>query len=234
MSRVAAIARSRSQLAVVIVAALAAAALTGCGSDNGSDQAAKQKELAQVRADARRQARREERIKELERRVREADKPQSSTSGSPGSSAPAPAAANGSRCAASALRVISSGGQGAAGTQFAALRFELRGPGRCTLSGYPGVTLLNGAQRFNTDVGRYRLGQSRTVQVDARHPAYFDLVYRNTASGRRPRMCDTRVSALSIIPPDDRQALPVTLRPGPVSLCLDSVSVQAVRSTSAP
>lgn len=141
------------------------------------------------------------------------------------------AQASSPRCAASELRVVSSGSQGAAGTQFSALRFEHRGPGHCTLSGYPGVTLLNGPDRFNTDVGRFSTGRPRTVRVDARHRAYFDLVHRAMTSDGRT--CRTRVTHLRIIPPNTRRALSVRLRPKPLSLCLESVRVQAVRSTSA-
>ena len=140
------------------------------------------------------------------------------------------AQASSPRCAAGELRVVSSGSQGAAGTQFSALRFEHRGPGHCTLSGYPGVTLLNGPHRFNTDVGRFSTGRPRTVRVDARHRAYFDLVHRAMTSDGRT--CRARVTHLWIIPPNTRRALRVRLRPKPLSLCLDSVRVQAVRSTS--
>lgn len=102
------------------------------------------------------------------------------------------AQASSSRCAASELRVVSSGSQGAAGTQFSALRFEHRGPGHRTLSGYPGVTLLNGPDRFNTDVGRSSTGRPRTVRIDARHRAYLDLVHRAMTSDGRT--CRARVT----------------------------------------
>lgn len=226
-------ANARSLLGVVIAAALAAAGLAGCGSDNESDQIAKQEEPRRERADARRQAQQEKLIEDFERRMRESEQspPGSSAPEAPSEPAPGSASASGSRCAAGALRAVSSGGQGAAGTQFASLRFELRGPGRCTLSGYPGVTLLDAGRQLRADVGRFSTGRLRTVVVDARHPAHFDLVYRVTGLAERP--CRTRVSDLRIIPPDDRRALPVRLRPGPLTLCLDSVRVGAVRATSA-
>ncbi len=101
-------------------------------------------------------------------------------------------------CATRALRVVSFGGQGAARTEFAFLRFELRRPGRCTLSGYPGVTLLNGHHQLNLHVGRYDDGlRDRAVRIDTRHPAYFSLVYfaPPCAGGR------IRVTGLRIVPP---------------------------------
>lgn len=214
-------AHNRSSLLVAVAAALVAAALPGCGSDSTSDQLAEQ----------------EEQIEELERRVGDEQKrgtttaPAPSTSESPGSSPPAAPAASGSRCTADMLRAVSAGGQGAAGTQFAQLRFELRGPGQCTLRGYPGVTLLNGARRFDVDVGRSPIGgQPRTVRVAARNPAYFDVSYRTNAIAERP--CGSRVTVLGIIPPDERQTLAVRL-PEPLRLCLDSVRVGVVRATSA-
>ena len=214
-------AHNRSSLLVAVAAALVAAALPGCGSDGASDQLAEQ----------------EEQIEELERRVGDEQKPGTttapapSTSESPGSSPPAAPAASGSRCTADMLRAVSAGGQGAAGTQFAQLRFELRGPGQCTLRGYPGVTLLNGGRRFDVDVGRSPIGgQPRSVRVAARNPAYFDLSYRTNAIAERP--CGSRVTVLGIIPPDERQTLAVRL-PEPLRLCLDSVRVGVVRATSA-
>ena len=140
------------------------------------------------------------------------------------------AQASTSRCAASSMHVVSSGSQGAAGTQFAALRFEHPGPGSCTLGGFPGIALVNGGHRYATNVRRSPTGPVRTVRVDASHPAYFDLSYRADGSGGRS--CRARVTGLRVIPPNERRALPVTLRPRPVRLCLDSVRVQAVRSTS--
>lgn len=197
-------AHNRSSLLVAVAAALVAAALPGCGSDGTSDQPAEQEETTTA--------------------------PAPSTSESPGSSPPAAPAASGSRCTADMLRAVSAGGQGAAGTQFAQLRFELRGPGQCTLRGYPGVTLLNGGRRFDVDVGRSAIGgQPRTVRVAARNPAYFDVSYRNDIA-QRP--CDSRVTVLGIIPPDERQTLGVRL-PEPLRLCLDSVRVGVVRATSA-
>jgi len=214
-------AHNRSLLLVAVAAALVAAALPGCGSDGASDQLAEQ----------------EEQIEELERRVGDEQKPGTttapapSTSESPGSSPPAAPAASGSRCTADMLRVAFAGSQGAAGTQFAQLRFELRGPAQCTLRGYPGVALLNGARRLDVDVGRSAVGgQPRTVRVAARHPAYFDFSYRTDAIAQRP--CGRRVTGLGIIPPDERQTLAVRL-PKPPRLCLDSVRVGVVRATSA-
>ena len=214
-------AHNRSSLLVAVAAAFVAAALPGCGSDGASDQLAEQKEQ----------------IEELERRVGDAQKPGTSTapapstSESPGSSPPAAPAASGSRCTADMLRVAFAGSQGAAGTQFAQLRFELRGPAQCTLRGYPGVALLNGGRRLDVDVGRSAVGgQPRTVRVAARNPAYFDLSYRTNAIAERP--CGSRVTVLGIIPPDERQTLAVRL-PEPLRLCLDSVRVGVVRATSA-
>jgi hypothetical protein len=84
--------------------------------------------------------------------------------------------ARGTRCAPGELRLISFGGQGAAGTEFAYLRLELRRPDRCTLTGYPGVTLLSGRRHLDIHV-RGDLGYpTRTVSLDAQHPAYFNLV----------------------------------------------------------
>jgi len=214
-------AHNRSSLLVAVAAALVAAALPGCGSDGASDQLAEQ----------------QKQIEELERRVGDEQKPGTSTapapstSESPGSSPPAAPAASGSRCTADMLRVAFAGSQGAAGTQFAQLRFELRGPAQCTLRGYPGVALLNGARRLDVDVGRSAVGgQPRTVRVAARHPAYFDFSYRTDAIAQRP--CGRRVTGLGIIPPDERQTLAVRL-PKPPRLCLDSVRVGVVRATSA-
>ncbi len=214
----------------MLVAPLAAAALAGCGSDGESDAAAD------------RLARQEKRIEELEGRVREDGKPgagasrPSGATGAAGSSAPAapaPRAASGSRCAAGALRVVSYGGQGAAGTQFALLRFELRGSGACTLTGYPGVTVLDDGRRLDVDVGRFSTGTPKTVRVDVRHPAYFDVAYRTAASAAPDeRPCRGTVTDLAVIPPDERSALPVRLRPRPARLCLGSVRVGAVRATS--
>jgi len=157
--------------------------------------------------------------------------PESPTPQDPGKSAPESASASAGRCMAGALRAVSSGGQGAAGTQFASLRFELRGAGRCTLRGFPGVTLLDAGRRLSTDVRRFSAGRMRPVVIDARHPAHFDLSYRVTGQSERP--CRTRVTDLRIIPPDDRIALAVRLRPKPLTLCLESVRVGAVRATSA-
>lgn len=214
--------RTGSWLSVAIAVALAAGALAGCGSDTKSDSA------------PRPLTKQEERLKGLERHTSTATG--SSTTDTPASSAPAahagPAGSSG-RCAAGTLQVVSSGGQGAAGTQFASLRFELRGSGQCTLRGYPGVALLNRGRRLNANVGRYRTGQPRTVRVDARHPAYFDLAYRTTGNAMPGEVCGSRVTDLEVIPPDERRPLPVRLRPGPPSLCPDSVRVMPVRSTSA-
>jgi hypothetical protein len=132
------------------------------------------------------------------------------------------------------LRVVSFGGQGAAGTDFEFLRFELRRPGRCMLSGYPGVTLLDGQRRYNVHVGRYPANHLRTVQLEADHPAYFGLVFQG-ASPTTGRPCHGKITGLRVIPPNDRQALSVKLTPRPlVYVCLQSVQVEAVRSTSAP
>jgi hypothetical protein len=207
----------RSWLGVVITAALCVAALPACGSDSGSDERAKQEQSDQVRADARRQAQREERIKALERRLRESEKPSSS---------------GGDECTADALTVVSSGGQGAAGTEFAFLRFELRGSDSCTLRGYPGVALLDGGRRFNVNVGRYPADRQQTVQVDASHSAHFGLVYRNVGSDGQ--LCRSRVTDLEIIPPNERRALPVKLTRGLRLVCLETVKVEAVRSTPVP
>jgi len=131
------------------------------------------------------------------------------------------------------LRAVSIGSQGAAGTQFASLRFELRGAGRCTLTGYPGVALLDGARRLDVDVGRFSTGRPLSVRVDARHPAYFDLSYRTTASAQPGEPgCRARITGLAVIPPDERTALPARLRPSPPLLCLGSVRVGSVRPTS--
>jgi hypothetical protein len=137
-------------------------------------------------------------------------------------------------CAAGALRVVAVGAQGASGTDYSLLRFELRRPGDCTLSGYPGVTLLNGRHRLNIHVGRLNDGlPSRTLHVDARHPAYFDFVFRSyIAVNGNPdgRLCRTKITGLSIIPPNDGRALTVRLRREPFSVCSGSVAVEAVRS----
>lgn len=210
----------RSSLRVVVVVALVAAALPACGPGSESDSASDKL------------ARQEKQIKELERGVGErpgtSTAPASSTSDSAGSSAPARSSP---RCAADALRAVSVGSQGAAGTQFAQVRFERRGPGQCLLKGNPGVTLLDGREKYDLNVGRFTTGRTQTVQVDARHPAYFDLAYRtNTNAGR---FCRSRVTDLAIIPPGEREVVAARLRPKPLVLCLDSVRVGAVRATSA-
>jgi hypothetical protein len=133
------------------------------------------------------------------------------------------------QCAADDLRVVSVRGQGAAGTEFVPLRFELRRPGRCTLKGYPGVTLLDGSHGLDTHVGRRDDGRAPgVVQVDVGHPAYFNLTYRNLGPPDG-ELCHATVTGLKLIPPGDRQALTVRLRPSLSSLCLQSAAVEPVR-----
>ncbi len=132
-------------------------------------------------------------------------------------------------CRSDALRVVSFGGQGASGLFFAYLRFELRRPGHCTLRGYPGVTLLNGHHRLNIHVGRYP-SLPKSVLLDAHHPAYFNLVFRPTTPAGHP--CPIKVTALRIIPPNQRRALSVEV---PLSFCANGPPlVKPVRSTRLP
>lgn len=135
------------------------------------------------------------------------------------------------RCATSALRAVSSRGGAALGTEFAGLRFELRKPGRCTLGGFPGVTLLDGDARLAVHVARFAGGdRPRTVTLDATHTAYFALAY-HAFDNVRQRACHVRVSGLRIIPPNERHSLRVTLRPHALTVCADGrISVTAVSS----
>lgn len=136
-------------------------------------------------------------------------------------------------CGTDALRVVSFGGEGASGQFFAYLRFELRRPGHCMLRGYPGVTLFSGHHRLNIHVGRYPYGLPRSVLLDAHHPAYFDLVFRPATPAGGP--CPIRVTALRIIPPNQRRALSVKVHPKPLSVCADGPPlVKPVRSTRLP
>lgn len=135
--------------------------------------------------------------------------------------------ASATRCPTDALRLVAQPGQGAAGTEFVPLRFELRRPGHCTLGGYPGVTLLTGSHPLHVRVGRRPTGLARTVHLDTRHPAYFSLVYHNLGPPGG-RLCHGRVTGVRIIPPNDRHALTVTLRPGLSLVCLQSVAVEPV------
>jgi hypothetical protein len=145
----------------------------------------------------------------------------------------APSQAGLARCSTSALRAVSSGGNGAAGTQFAQFRFELRTSGRCTLGGFPGVTLLDGDARLAVHVARFASGTPpRTVTLDAKHPAYFSLVY-HAFDNVHQRACHVRVSGLRVIPPNERHSLVVTRRPHALSVCRDSrLAVTAVSSQS--
>jgi hypothetical protein len=131
------------------------------------------------------------------------------------------------RCAASALRVVSFRGQGAAGTEYAPLRFELRRGGPCTLTGYPGVTLLDGHHQFDVNVPRAPAFPVRTLRLDAHHPAYFNLIYHAfvPATGRP---CQAKLTDVKVIPPNDRQKLSATLRPSLPYVCVGSVSVGPV------
>ncbi len=143
--------------------------------------------------------------------------------------------ASAARCATGALRAVALGGLGggAAGHFIAALRLELRGPGRCTLSGTPGVTLLNGRRRLKIHVIplRYYGRPPQTVQLYAHHPAYFSFSYP-LAPPAVLKCPGSRITGLSIIPPNDRRALSVRLRLGDhaISLCPGSVTVSAVSS----
>lgn len=137
------------------------------------------------------------------------------------------------RCATGALRAVALGGQGSAGTFNAVLRLELRGPGRCTLSGAPGVTLLNGRRRLEIHVipPRYYGRPPQTVQLYAHHPTYFNLLY-HLAPPAGQKCPSSRITGLSIIPPNDRRALSVRLRLGDptISLCPGSVAVSPISS----
>jgi hypothetical protein len=137
------------------------------------------------------------------------------------------------RCSTSALRAVSSGSQGAAGTDFAELRFELRRPGRCALGGFPGVTLLDGDARIAVHVARFKGGgKPRTVTLSRGHPAYFAFVY-HAFDNVHQRACHVRVSGLRVIPPNERHSLRVTLRPRALTVCRDAgLAVTAVSATA--
>jgi hypothetical protein len=90
----------------------------------------------------------------------------------PSTAAPSPASASpsaavGTSCTTGQLTVSFEPGQGAAGTQFSAVRFRNRSETACTLQGYPGVSLLD-ARR--TQIGRpaSRIGGSApTIRLGA-------------------------------------------------------------------
>lgn len=70
-------------------------------------------------------------------------------------------------CAAGALRVASYGHEGGGGTESAYLSFELRRPGRCTVSGYPGVSLLDGRHRLDVKQPQAQALEVRGLGDDA-------------------------------------------------------------------
>jgi hypothetical protein len=148
-------------------------------------------------------------------------------------SSQATSAPNDVRCAADSLRVDSLGGEASAGTDAAFLRLELRRGRPCTLSGFPGVTLLDGHRAFNVNVPRTPDFPVRTVWLATHHPAYFDLVYRAfvPATGRA---CRATITSLKVIPPDDEQALSVKLRRPLLRVCVSSLSVEPVGSSLLP
>jgi len=148
---------------------------------------------------------------------------------------PASAQAPNRRCATSELRAVSLGQQGAAGTQYGLLRLQLRRPGRCTLRGYPGITLLRGHRRLHLHVARDHAGPApRTTHLRWHHSAYFNIIYRSHDAAAQ-RTCHSRVTGLNVIPPNDRRSLHARFRPKAISICWSyGMAVQPVRASRSP
>lgn len=115
-------------------------------------------------------------------------------------------AANPSTCSNMQLAVRSNGSNGAAGTIAVIYRLHNLRDQPCTLSGYPGVLLLD--RNFHTLPNRERRGgvsifrsiEPRLVTLAAFGNAYFVLSYNDVPVANRP--CPT-TRYLMIIPPND-------------------------------
>jgi hypothetical protein len=125
------------------------------------------------------------------------------------------------------LRYI--GRTGATGHWFESLVLRPKAGVRCTLRGYPGVSLLDrrGAP-LPVRVHRDRLNSTvRTLTFDHRHPARF-YVSHPTINQRTMKVCRLKAYAIRVIPPNETQ--PLTVATGAARpFCRSGALVIAVR-----
>jgi uncharacterized cupredoxin-like copper-binding protein len=139
------------------------------------------------------------------------------------------------RCSTGHLRVSLAASEGAAGSVYDTVRLENTGGTRCSLSGYPGVSLVghgNGTQ-IGASARRDKSATPRTVTVAPGASTTF--VVRLVQAGNYPRStCSpTPADGFRIYPPGDTAALYLPLS-GATGCAKATVELLTVRPVGAP
>jgi hypothetical protein len=133
-------------------------------------------------------------------------------------------------CRSSQLRLVYHRVDGALGTLYELLRFEARPGVRCTMGGYPGVSLLGrNHRRLPIHVGR-EMGSRNPLRTQTFEPgrsARFSVLHPS-ASPATTKACRTRVYFFRVIPPNETHALTVRLPRRPARFCRTRARVTPV------
>jgi hypothetical protein len=131
-------------------------------------------------------------------------------------------------CRTAQLDLVYKGFDGAAGTGYELFRLVPNAGVRCSMSGYPGVTLLGPKRRkLDIAVGRYHdeLHSPATLVFTHARPARFDI--RHPDMTRSGHVCSHRVTAVRVIPPGETHALTAPVK---THVCTHGARVSPVGS----
>ncbi|MFJ2178618.1 DUF4232 domain-containing protein [Streptomyces sp. NPDC087851] len=153
--------------------------------------------------------------------------PSSASASTPASSAPptsGQAQATSSRCTAARLGLSLSAPNPGAGQIYYDLRLINKGPGSCTLRGFPGVSLLAGDGAPIGEPATREGGQLPAVTLTPGAAAHITL--HTLSKGIKGSSCWPRPSLLQIYPPGSKDAM--TLATSAPVVCGDTFMVSAV------
>ncbi|MFF2650831.1 DUF4232 domain-containing protein [Streptomyces sp. NPDC058045] len=153
--------------------------------------------------------------------------------GAPSSSAPATGGTGqrgaGSRCTTSQLTMKLGRGQPGAGQVYYDLTFTNTGSRSCTLSGFPGVSLI---RRDGSTVGHPATREGAAAGPVTLAPgARAQAALHTTNEGIGQGGCWHRPDLVKVYPPGSKQSM--TLRSGTPRVCGDSFTVSSVRTPQA-
>ncbi|MFE2944109.1 DUF4232 domain-containing protein [Streptomyces sp. NPDC059255] len=132
-----------------------------------------------------------------------------------------------SRCTAARLGLSLSAPNPGAGQIYYDLRLINKGPGSCTLRGFPGVSLLAGD---GAPIGRPATREGGTLPAVTLAPgAAAHITLHTLNKGIKGSSCWPRPSLLQIYPPDSKDAM--TLATSRPVVCGDTFTVSAVAAS---
>ncbi|MFD5752361.1 DUF4232 domain-containing protein [Streptomyces sp. NPDC127033] len=132
-----------------------------------------------------------------------------------------------SRCTAARLGLSLSAPNPGAGQIYYDLRLINKGPGSCTLRGFPGVSLLAGD---GAPIGRPATREGGTLPAVTLAPgAAAHITLHTLNKGIKGSSCWARPSLLQIYPPDSKDAM--TLATSQPVVCGDTFTVSAVSAS---